>query len=574
MQSALNKTTALLWQEYRLLLLAACVGVVGGLSAQLFVWLLKLGERCLIVGIAGYVAPEPGVIDPAPVVGAWGLWLVPVVTTLGGLVSGILICSFAPEAAGGGNDAVIEAYHSKGGRARPVTPLIKAVASAITIGSGGAAGREGPAAQISAGVSSIVAGFFHLRDQERRLLVIAGLAAGLAAIFKSPLGMAIFAVEILYASMAIESEALIYAIIASVVAYAINGLFAGWTPIFLYSHGNFFHEPIALFGYALLGVAAGIVGGIEPTIFYRIRDLFKQLRIPDFVKPAIGGFLMGLMALALPQTLSTGYGWVQKAMTGGYVGWSLIFLALAKMVAMSFTVGSGGSGGMFGPNVYIGGMVGAWVAFVVDEVVPGADLSPSAFAVVGMAAMLAGVARVPIAALIMVAEMTGSYGLIVPSMLATATAFVVQRSVGACFRYNRLFESQVELRRDSPAHHEGLVRAAFQVLERGPSVDMRDVTFPNLATLLQRGTPMPIHGSQAVLSTVQVGSSSEIANYTVAEIFKDFPDLVAVALIRGERVTLPRGFTRVGAGDQLLVAAPGVESVNRLRKLAGDANRR
>jgi len=128
---------------------------------------------------------------------------------------------------------------------------------------------------------------------------------------------------------------------------------------------------------------------------------------------------------------------------------------------------SGGSGGVFGTNVYIGGMVGAWVAFVTDKFIPGAGFSPAAFAVVGMAAVFAGTARVPIATLIMVSEMTGGYGLIVPSMLATTIAFVVQRTVSARFRYPRLYEAQVELRSDSPTHHESLLRAAFAVLERG-----------------------------------------------------------------------------------------------------------
>ncbi len=134
---------------------------------------------------------------------------------------------------------------------------------------------------------------------------------------------------------------------------------------------------------------------------------------------------------------------------------------------MSLTISSGGSGGVFGPNVYIGGMVGAWVAFVTDKFIPGAGFSPAAFAVVGMAAVFAGTARVPIATLIMVSEMTGGYGLIVPSMLATTIAFVVQRTVSARFRYPRLYEAQVELRSDSPTHHESLLRAAFAVLERG-----------------------------------------------------------------------------------------------------------
>jgi len=546
------------------------VGVVGGLSAQVFTWLVNLGEKLLIVGIAGYVPPEPGVPDPSPIIGPWGLWLIPVATTIGGLLSGVLVYTFAPEAEGHGTDAAVEAFHFKGGRIRPIVPAIKAIASAITIGSGGAAGREGPAAQISVGVSSILAGFLRLSDDERRMLVIAGMAAGLAAIFRSPLGMAIFAVEILYAGMAFESECLILTVIASVVAYAVNGLFVGWAPLFLFPKSVHFTRPIALVGYAILGIVAGLIGAIEPSIFYGIRDQFKRLRIPDHIKPAIGGLLMGLLALILPETLSTGYGWVQKAMTGGYIGWSLIFLAFGKIVAMSLTISSGGSGGVFGPNVYIGGMVGAWVAYVVDQFVPGANLNPSAFAVVGMAAVFAGTARVPIATLVMVSEMTGGYGLIVPSMLATAIAFVVQRTLGSYFRYPRLYESQVERRSDSPVHHEGLLRAAFQVLEQGPIVDLRGVTFPNLANLLRHGTPVPIHGSEAMLFAVNVAPASELAGHSIAEVFEEFPDLVAVAVIRDHLVKLPRGSTRIEAKDQVLVAGAELKSVEAFKTRASN----
>src|SRR5215471_892557 len=350
-----------------------------------------------------------------------------------------------------------------------------------------------------------------LPDEDRRTLVLAGIAAGLAAIFRSPLGMAIFAVEILYSGMAFETEALIYTVIASVIAYAVNGLFVGWSPIFYFPQTVHFTDPIALVGYAILGVVAGVVGAIEPPIFYGIRDLFRSLKVPNHIKPAIGGLLMGLLAVAVPETISTGYGWVQKAMTGGYIGWSLIFLALAKILAMSLTISSGGSGGVFGPNVYIGGMMGAWVAFVMDQFIPGADFSPAAFAVVGMAAVFAGTARVPIATLIMVAEMTGGYGLIVPSMLATSLAFVVQRAVSEKFRYSRLYEAQVELRSDSPTHHESMLRAAFAVLEQGPLVDLRGISFPHLASLLRYGRPIPIHGGQGCLFATNIVADSKIA---------------------------------------------------------------
>jgi len=555
-------------KQYRLLFYSGLIGLAGGLGAQLFVWVLTAAERLLLVGVGGYRPPEAGVLNPEAVISSWGLWLIPVVTTLGGLLSGFLVYTFAPEAEGHGTDAAVEAFHFKGGKIRPIVPLIKAISSAITIGSGGAAGREGPTAQISVGVGSIISDILRLPDEERRILVLAGMAAGLAAIFRSPLGMAIFAVEILYSGMAFETEALIYSIIASVVAYAVNGLFVGWLPIFLFPESVHFTRPIELGGYAALGIAAGIVGAVEPPIFYGMRDAFKSLRVPNHVKPAIGGLLLGLLALVFPEVLSTGYGWIQKAMTGNYVGGFLIYLALIKIVAMSLTISSGGSGGVFGPNVYIGGMLGAWVAHVTDQMVPGANLSPSAFAVVGMAAVFAGTARVPIATLVMVAEMTGGYGLIVPSMLATIIAFVVERALTVRFKYPRLYEAQVELRSDSPTHHESMLRAAFAVLESGPLVDLRNVTFPHLASLLRHGTPIPIHNGQGRLLSVTIPANSWLAGRTIADISEQIPDFVAVAILRRQQIQLPRGSSRIEANDRLLVVAAESARLEIFERLA------
>jgi len=556
------------WREYRLLFYSGLVGVAGGLAAQIFVWLLNLAERLFLIGLAGYKPPEPGILNPEPTIGPWGLWLIPVAITLGGLLSGILVYTFAPEAEGHGTDAAVEAFHFKNGKIRPIVPFIKAIASAITIGSGGAAGREGPTAQISVGVGSILADVLRLPDEERRILVLAGMAAGLAAIFRSPLGMAIFAVEILYSGMAFETEALIYTVIASVVAYAVNGLFVGWSPIFLFPEAVHFTRPIELVGYAVLGILAGVIGAIEPPIFYGIRDLFRSLRVPNHVKPAIGGLLLGLLALIVPEAISTGYGWIQKAMTGNYIGWSLILLALVKIVAMSLTISSGGSGGVFGPNVYIGGMLGAWVAYAGDQLLPGIALDASAFAVVGMAAVFAGTARVPIATLVMVSEMTGGYGLIVPSMLATTIAFIVERAVSAGFKYPRLYEAQVEQRPDSPTHHASIIRAAFTVLERGPLVDLRNVTFPHLASLLSYGTPISIHGGQGKLLTVKISEDSPLVGRRIEETFDQFPDLVAAAIIRDQRVELPRGSTCLQGKDQLLIVTNETNNLDNFVRFA------
>ncbi|MFI5338727.1 MAG: chloride channel protein [Candidatus Methylomirabilales bacterium] len=552
----LRVSVRITWRSNRLLFYAAVVGVLGGLGAQLFTWLLDWGERIFSVGLAGYTHPASGVLHPTPHYGPWGVWLIPVATTLGGLLCGLLVYSLAPEAEGHGTDAAVAAYHFHGGKVRPIVPAVKAVASAITIGSGGAAGREGPTAQISVGAASILCDLLHLQEAERRVLVLAGMAAGLSAIFRSPLGMAIFAGEILYASMASEYEALPFTLVAAVVAYAVNGFFVGWSPIFLIPATLAFTRPIELLGYGLLGVVAGIVGAIEPSIFYGIRDLFRRIQVPNHIKPAIGGLLMGLLAMAFPQSASTGYGWVQMTMTSGYVGHILILLVFVKILAMSLTISSGGSGGVFGPNVYIGAMLGGWVAFVMDKWFPAAHFVPAAFAVVGMGAVFAGTARVPLATLIMVAEMTGGYGLIVPAMLASSLSFMVQRSLSARARYPRLYEAQVEARLDSPVHHLRLVQGAFRILETAAIQDLRGVSLPDLNNLLRLGQSISIHGGKGRIFAFTLASpDSPLIGRPAPDVNGTKGGLALIAVVRGEEVLPPGHGGPIEQGDTLIIAA-------------------
>jgi CIC family chloride channel protein len=247
----------------RLILLSLFLGVVGALGAQAFLWLLHLGEIVLLQPITGYahvhVKAAHSMGEP-PVTHPW-YWLVPVATTLGGLLSGFLVYTWAPEAEGHGTDAAVKAFDRKDGHIRARVPLIKTIASAITIGSGGAAGREGPTAQIAAGIGSIVGSLLRLPTDERRYLVLIDIAAGLSAIFKSPLGTAIFSVEILYAAMAFEAEVLIFSLIAAAVAYAITGMIDGFTPLFILPANVGIDSATELTWYALIGVVGGDCGG-------------------------------------------------------------------------------------------------------------------------------------------------------------------------------------------------------------------------------------------------------------------------------------------------------------------------
>ena len=329
----------------RLLFLSTVVGVIGGLAAPTFIWMLHFASRFLLGGIAGYLPPglpsEGGF--PLEVVGNHGLWLIPVATTIGGILSGILVFTFAPETEGHGTDAAITAFHQKGGFVRGRVPLIKSLSAALTIGGGGAAGREGPVAQVSAGFGSILAGWLGCSPREKRMLALAGMAAGLSAIFRSPLGTAVFAVEVLYSTMEFEAGALIYTIMAAVVAYAVNGIFVGFEPIFQLPAGLTFDRIDTLFWFAILGVVTGLAATTLPWLYYTTHRLFQRIPGPRFLAPAVGALLLGLLGLLLPQILGGGYGWMQMAMDGKIAIGMLLLLAVAKMVAMSLTVATGGA---------------------------------------------------------------------------------------------------------------------------------------------------------------------------------------------------------------------------------------
>ena len=262
-------------KQQRLLLDSVFLGVVGGLSAQLFTWLLHICTDLFLQHLAGYIPPglpEEGGALREMVLGH-GLWLIPLATTLGGLIAGVLVYSLAPEAEGHGTDTAVKAFHKASGFIRARVPPLKMLASAITIGSGGAAGREGPTALISAGVGSLYGTLTKRSDDERRTLLLIGMASGLSAIFRSPIGTAFFAVEVLYSGMEFDAWVLLYTMLGSIVAYTVNGLFVGWKPLFNVPATISAPDFSGYLWYAALGVIAGLVGSetcSKPCLCLRI----------------------------------------------------------------------------------------------------------------------------------------------------------------------------------------------------------------------------------------------------------------------------------------------------------------
>lgn len=521
------------------------LGIVGALSAQLFIWMLQVAQKYLLTGLSGYVPPalasEGGKLQAA--IGSHGLWLIPVVTTLGGLISGILIYSLAPEAEGHGTDTAVKAYHQQEGRIRARISPLKMIASAITIGSGGTGGREGPTALISAGIGSIYGSLTNRSDEDRRLLVLIGMASGLSAIFRSPIGTALFAIEVLYGGMEFESGALLYTMLGSVVAYAVNGLFVGYQPLF--------HVPPTsapplqdYFWYVLLGLAAGLVATLLPMVFYGVRDLFRAIPIPPHFKPAIGGLGVGLLALALPQVLGGGYGYIQKAINGQLSAGLLLALVFGEMLALSFTISSGGSGGVFAPSLYVGAMLGGLLAQIFHQ-------PSAALVVVGMAAVFGGAARIPMATLFMAMEMTADYALLGPAALAIFLSYLVQTTLSQRLKYRSMYEAQVPFRFDSPAHFVEDLDTVLRLLGQRSFSVPPSITHLHLRTLLASGIPVDLpDGQQLAIGILR--KDSPLVKNSIEEASNELKGVELIAVFRGGEMRLPGAELVLRAKDRLL----------------------
>lgn len=475
--------------DWRLLtrpvILSVLVGLVTGSAAVLFYFATNSIEHLFLNNLAGYQPPGEGVeavvamgdqmIDTLATDHRWFLFLIPVI---GGLISGFLVFKFAPEAEGHGTDAAIDAFHNKGGIIRGRVPIIKGLASIATIGTGGSAGREGPIAQIGAGFGSFIASKLKLTSADRRILLLAGMAGGIGATFRAPLGGALFAVEVLYKNPEFEHEGLIPAIISSITAFSLFGATTGWKPLLETPQFSFEH-PRELIFFLLLGITCALFGKLYVKCFYGVQHLFKQWDFPIMLKPAVGGFLLGLLAMVVPQVLGSGYGLVQAALYGKVALWIMLLVAFAKIIATSLTISSGGSGGVFAPSLVIGAMLGGAFGASAEALFPAMVHDPRAYVLIGMAGFFSGVSNTPIATLIMVSELTGNYGLIAPLMLVCTVAMIV-------YPRNSIYEKQVKSRIDSPVH---LGEFIVDVLEGLRVNDLNEHS--RKPTLIAEGLPLP-----------------------------------------------------------------------------------
>jgi chloride channel protein, CIC family len=422
------------------------IGIIAGLGSASFHYLCQLGTYIFMGLMAGYTPPTPvgehhlfTVIDVP-----FKRWMFFFTPAIGGLLSGWLVYTFAPEAEGHGTDAAIDAYHNKGGFVRGRIPIIKTIASALTITSGGSGGREGPIAQIGAGFGSFLATQLRLSDRDRRIMLAAGIGAGVGSIFRAPFAGALFAAEVLYKDPEFESEVIIPAGISSVVAYCVFCLIFGWGSLFE-SPDFTFDNPLELGPYLILALVLVASGILYIKSFYGVKDIAGTIKIPNHIKPAIGGLLTGTIGFFLPQTLSFGYGFAQMALYNHLPTLFLIALAFGKIATTSLSIGSGGSGGVFGPSVVIGGALGGSVGRIFHILMPGIVTHPGAFVVVGMAGFFAAVSNAPISTIMFVSEMTNSYHLLLPSLLVCSVTYLLSRKW-------TIYIKQVPSRIDSNAH--------------------------------------------------------------------------------------------------------------------------
>jgi len=458
----------------KVLFLSVLVGTIAGVFAILFIKALELSTGVFLTGIAGYEPPKPYGEGGAPLsqFAIAHKVLLPFVTALGGLLTGILVYFFSPESAGVGTDAAIKAFHHNLGVGFK-TAVMKLITSAITIGSGGASGREGPMALIGASIGKGVGSRLKLSRRKQNLLLAAGLGAGIGAVFRAPLAGGILSAEVFY-RQDFEVEALIPGFVASIVAYLVAGSVIGFEPLFHTEvpFPDFSGRVVA--GYLILGVVSAFVARFLVRTYFAVRDFFNSLNVHPVLKPAIGGFLVGMCGLVTPFAIGNSYGWIQMLMTKQAYLFSLKELIVSIFVvvlALSITLGSGGSGGVFAPSLVVGGITGASLANILNHIAGESVFNIGVMTIVGMISVFTAVASAPLSTVVLVSEMTQGYNIL---PLALISLLLAQAIAGDD---RTIFESQFKTRVDSPLHKDEL---KTYILE---TAKVEDVMTRNVITL-------------------------------------------------------------------------------------------
>ncbi|MHC3474801.1 chloride channel protein [Streptomyces sp. 7R007] len=482
--------------------LAVAVGAGAGAGSIIFRWCIKTFTR-LLSGHADYSA-SPGASNPhVPWLGPYFVLLAPVI---GGLLYGPLVNRFAKEARGHGVPEVMLAVAQRGGRISPKVAIVKTLASALCIGSGGSVGREGPIVQIGSALGSTVGRMTKVTEGRMKLLVACGAAGGIAATFNAPLAGVFFAMELILGTF--SAEAFGATVLASVTASIIGRAAFGNTPFL--NLPDFHVAHLSQYGlFAALGIGAAAVGVGFSRFLYLIEDACDWLwRGPEWLRPAVGGLLLGGLLLTLPQMYGVGYPVLQKATEGGYAVGFLLLLLLGKMLATSLSIGIGGSGGVFAPSLFIGAMLGSAYGIGVRHLMPHSAGAVGAYALVGMGAVFAGAARAPITAVVILFELTGEYSIILPLMLAIVLATATSRLLSRDTIYTlKLRRRGIDLEGPAPGAQIGAQHVGA-VMEALPSPLAASTRLADAADLLS----LSGHGALPV-----VGDSGDYAGVVTAQ---------------------------------------------------------
>lgn len=384
------------------------VGLLGGLGAAVLKILIHFFQQVLW-GNEEYIA-------------AWYFKLI--IPAGGAIVVGLIIYYFSREAKGHGVPEVMEAIAIRNGVIRARVVISKVVASALTIGSGGSVGREGPIIQTGSAIGSVMGQLFKLSKRRMETLVGCGAAAGITAAFNTPIAGAMFAVEIILGDFAVSQLSPI--VISSVTATAVSRALYGNYPAFLVPKYELVHW-LELIPYALLGLIAGAVAILFIKTLYFCEDKFDAIKIPDFYKTTVGALMVGGIGIFFPQIFGVGYAAITRALYGQMAVWLLFGLIFLKILASSLTLGSGSSGGIFAPSLFMGAMTGGFFGSIVHKLFPTITAGPGAYALVAMSAVVASTTHAPITAILIIFEMTGDYKIILPLMIATIISLVTAK---------------------------------------------------------------------------------------------------------------------------------------------------
>ena len=395
------------------MVMAAFIGLLTGLGAA--------GFETMIDGVDAIVFDW--LLDD--VLGSLGDWKLILAPTLGGLLVGGFTYLLARDVRGAGVAPVLAAVETNAGRMNPWTVLPKPIASALTVGSGGSAGKEGPVVQIGAAIGSTIARTLHLSEETVKLMLASGAAGGIAATFNAPIAGVFFALEVILRRFNTRNFSVV--VLASVVATITAVFLRGPDPTVSIQPHELVNALVELPLYAVLGAIAGGISVVFMRSLYWTEDRFAEAPIHPLLLPAAGGFLVGAVGLIDRDVFGLGDQALDAALSGESAIRALLLLLLLKVVATSLTIGSGGSGGVFGPALFIGAMLGAAFGGVVNEVLPDQTASSGAYATVGMAALTAGTARSPITAVLIIFELTQDYETILPVMTAVVTATLVSQ---------------------------------------------------------------------------------------------------------------------------------------------------